>query len=78
MKNGKLYYLEGLRGIASIIVFLAQVKIIFPMSFSDDLLIGLQILIGSNTPSYSIHPSINTFFDGVLTISGQYLSHNWV
>lgn len=60
----KLKHLEGLRGIAALIVVFCHIKNAYFVTFPDDLLESLKSSTGSYFVAHILHSFINVLFDG--------------
>lgn len=68
IKKDKLAYLEGLRGVAALIVVLCHLRNTFSISFTDNLFEQLQRSTHSYLISQVVHSIINIMFDGNLAV----------
>lgn len=68
MKKNKLAYLEGLRGVAALIVVFSHLRNTFAISFTDELLVQFKQITNSNWPAILIHSFVNIPFDGDLAV----------
>ena len=66
--NSKLTYLEGLRGIAALMVVLNHIQLAFAEDSLTNLLTLLEDKTGSYIISHVLHGSINVFFSGDLAV----------
>ncbi len=60
----KLKHLEGLRGVAALIVVFCHIKNAYFVTFPDDLLQSLKSSTGSYFVAHILHSFINVLFDG--------------
>ena len=68
MKKDKLAYLEGLRGVAALMVVLCHLRYTFAISSTDTLLEQLKQRTDSYLLSYIVNSIVNIMFDGNLAV----------
>ncbi|MEM7298006.1 MAG: acyltransferase family protein [Bacteroidota bacterium] len=68
MNRGKLLYLEGVRGIAALIVVLSHFQFTFSPTFPDHLLILLKEQLNLPLVPHGIHAFVIVFLDGNLAV----------
>lgn len=68
MEKNKLAYLEGLRGVAALLVVFCHLRNAFAISFTDNLLEQLKVSTDSYFLAHTLHSFVNILFDGNLAV----------
>jgi peptidoglycan/LPS O-acetylase OafA/YrhL len=68
MKSNKLLYLEGIRGVAALMVFLCHLGLAFQPDLGEKIFFYLKDLTHSHLVSHLLHAFLNILFDGPIAV----------